>query len=35
MLPTMLPGWDFRMARQKALLASVSMATVKTLPEAR
>jgi hypothetical protein len=34
-LPTMLPCWDFRMARQKALVARVSMATVKTLPDAR
>jgi hypothetical protein len=35
MLPTMLPCWDFRMARKKALVARVSMATVKTSPDAR
>src|SRR5271168_4458790 len=35
MLPTMLPCCDFMMARQRALEASVSIATVKMFPEAR
>jgi hypothetical protein len=35
MLPMMLPCCDFMMARQRALEASVSIATVKMFPEAR
>src|ERR1700723_1066066 len=35
MLPTMLPRWDFMMARQRALEANVTIAMVKTFPEAR
>src|SRR5580658_8965025 len=35
MLPTMLPCCDFMMARQRALEASVSIATVKMFPLAR
>src|SRR6202453_4623944 len=35
MLPIMLPCCDFMMARQRALEASVSIATVQMFPEAR
>src|SRR5271163_3306478 len=35
MLPMMLPCCDFMMARQRALEANVSIATVKMFPEAR
>src|SRR5450631_92893 len=35
MLPMMLPRWDFMMARGRALEANVSIAMVKTFPEAR
>ena len=35
MLPMMLPVWDLRIARQRPLEARVSIAIVKTFPEAR
>src|SRR5580700_5896210 len=35
MLPMMLPVWDLRIARQRPLEARVSIARVKTFPEAR